>query len=140
MNRMRILFGFVALLAGLSVSVETIVAQQGPPKRLAPYIKEDSPVLVLEHVRIIDGTGAAPEQDMRIDIEGGKISRVQSAKLHNAYPINAKVIDLTGKTVIPGMVGMHEHLFYPTQGRPKDGQHMYGEMADSAPRLTWPAA
>ena len=135
MNGMRILLGFVALLAGLSVSVGTIVAQQGPPKRLAPYIKEDSPVLVLEHVRIIDGTGAAPEQDMRIDIEGGKISRVQSAKLHNAYPINAKVIDLTGKTVIPGMVGMHEHLFYPTQGRPKDGQHMYGEMADSAPRL-----
>src|SRR5271167_2607552 len=135
MNRMRIPFGFVMLVTGLSVSVGTIVAQQDPPKPLAPYIKEDSPVLVLEHVRIIDGTGAAPVEDMRIDVEGGKISRVQSANLRTAYPSNAKVIDLTGKTVIPGMVGMHEHLFYPTPGMPNDGQRMYGEMADSAPRL-----
>ena len=78
------------------------------PSALKPYVSEDSPVLVLTHVRVIDGTGAAPTEDQRIDIEGGKISRVQSAKLKNAYPKNAKVLDLTGKTVIPGLVGMHE--------------------------------
>src|SRR5258708_27824291 len=79
-----------------------------------PYVKEDAPVLVLNHVRVIDGTGAAPMEDQRIDIECGKITRVQSAKLRNAYPPNAKVLDLTGKTVMPGLVGIHEHLFYPT--------------------------
>ena len=101
-----------------------------------PYVKEDAPVLVLNHVRVIDGTGAAPMEDQRIDIESGKITRVQSAKLRNAYPPNAKVLDLTGKTVIPGLVGMHEHLFYPTPGDGTPGyQQMYGEMADSAPRL-----
>ena len=101
-----------------------------------PYVKEDAPVLVLNHVRVIDGTGAAPMEDQRIDIENGKITRVQSAKLRNAYPPNAKLLDLSGKTVIPGLVGMHEHLFYPTPGDGKPGyQQMYGEMADSAPRL-----
>jgi imidazolonepropionase-like amidohydrolase len=99
------------------------------------YIKEDAPVLVLNHVRVIDGTGAAPMEDQRIDIENGKITRVQSAKLRNAYPPNAKVLDLTGKTVMPGIVGMHEHLFYPTPLAGRDTQQMYGEMADSAPRL-----
>ncbi len=101
-----------------------------------PFVKEDAPVLVLNHVRVIDGTGAAPMEDQRIDIENGKITRVQSAKLRNAYPPNAKVLDLTGKTVIPGLVGMHEHLFYPTVGDGTPGyQQMYVEMADSSPRL-----
>jgi imidazolonepropionase-like amidohydrolase len=100
-----------------------------------PYVKEDAPVLVLNHVRVIDGSGAAPMEDQRIDIENGKITRVQSAKLRNAYPPNAKVLDLTGRTVIPGLVGMHEHLFYPTPDAGSGRQQMYGEMADSAPRL-----
>jgi imidazolonepropionase-like amidohydrolase len=100
-----------------------------------PFVKEDAPVLVLNHVRVIDGTGAAPMEDQRIDIECGKITRVQSAKLRNAYPPNATVLDMTGKTVMPGLVGMHEHLFYPTPGDGPGHQQMYGEMADSAPRL-----
>jgi imidazolonepropionase-like amidohydrolase len=105
------------------------------PAALKPYIKEDSPVLVLNHVRVIDGTGAAPLEDQRIDIENGKITAVQSARLRNAYPPNAKILDLTGKTVIPGLVGMHEHLFYTTPERARDMVPMWGEMADSAPRL-----
>jgi imidazolonepropionase-like amidohydrolase len=87
------------------------------------------------HARVIDGTGAAPAEDQRIDIEGGKITRVQSAKLKNAYPRSAKVLDLTGKTVIPGLVGMHEHLFYTGPDRAKDGLPFWIEMIDSGPRL-----
>ena len=105
------------------------------PDGLKPYVSEDARVLVLDHVRVIDGTGAAAAEDQRIDIEGGKITRVQSAQLTDAYPAGAKVLDLTGKTVIPGLVGMHEHLFYPTPKGGSDGLAMYGEMADSAPRL-----
>jgi hypothetical protein len=41
-----------------------------------PFVKEDAPVLVLNHVRVIDGTGAAPMEDQRIDIESGKIARM----------------------------------------------------------------
>jgi imidazolonepropionase-like amidohydrolase len=108
---------------------------QAPPSALKPYVSEDSPVLVLTHVRVIDGTGTAPMEDQRIDIEGGKISRVQSAKLKNAFPKNAKVLDLTGRTVIPGLVGMHEHLFYTGPERGKDGLPFWIEMIDTGPRL-----
>src|SRR3984893_10250842 len=104
------------------------------PAALKPYVIEDSPALVLNHVRLIDGTGAAPVEDQRIDIENGKITRVQSAKLRNAYAPSAKVLDLSRRTVMPGLVGMHEHLFYPTPGDGPARQNMYGEMADSSPR------
>ena len=105
------------------------------PAALKPYIKEDAPVLVLDHVRVIDGTGALPAEDQRVEIRSGKITLIQSAKRKNAYPPHAKILDLTGKTIIPGLVGMHEHLFYTSPNRGVDGLLLFGEMADSAPRL-----
>jgi imidazolonepropionase-like amidohydrolase len=121
------------LCISLSLSL-TSVAQQ-KPSPLSPYVKEDAPVLVLEHVRLIDGTGSAPQEDMRIDVAGGKITDLQAASAHSPYPPNAKVLEMTGKTVIPGLVGMHEHLFYPTPQKPEGGVALYGEAPDSAPRL-----
>ncbi len=123
------------VMCGSLLMMLTAAAMGQVKDGVKPFVKEDAPVLVLNHVRVIDGTGAAPMEDQRIDIENGKITRVQSAKLRNAYPPNAKVLDLTGKTVMPGIVGMHEHLFYPTPDAGRDTQQMYGEMADSAPRL-----
>jgi imidazolonepropionase-like amidohydrolase len=119
----------------LAMSASLPCAAQQKPSPLAPYVKEDAPVLVLEHVRLIDGTGSAAQEDMRIDIAGGKITAVESAKAQSPYPPNAKVLDMTGKTAIPGLVGMHEHLFYPTPQVPKGGLGFYGESVDSAPRL-----
>src|SRR5580700_758354 len=119
----------------ISLSLSLTSAAQHKPSPLSPYVKEDAPVLVLEHVRLIDGTGSAPQEDMRIDIAGGKITAVQAASAHTAYPSNAKVLEMTGKTVIPGLVGMHEHLFYPTPQQPQGGVAFYGEAPDSAPRL-----
>src|SRR6202012_1338137 len=111
------------------------VSSTQAPAALKPYVSEDSPVIVLMHARVIDGTGAPAAEDQRIDIEAGKITRVQSAKLRNAFPPNAKVLDLAGKPVIQGMVGMHEHLFYTGPERGKDGLPYYVEMIDSGPRL-----
>jgi hypothetical protein len=98
----------------ISLLLSLTSSAQQKPSPLSPYVKEYAPVLVLEHVRLIDGTGSAPKEDMRIDIAGGKITAVQAASAHSPYPANAKVLDMTGKTVIPGLVGMHEHLFCPT--------------------------
>ncbi len=120
------------LCFGVALGLSSAAQHKSP---LATYIKEDAPVLVLDHVRVIDGTGAAPRDDVRIVIEGSKITAIQDAKSHGDYPANAKVLDLTGKTVIPGLVGMHEHLFYPLPDRPADGLALYAEAADSAPRL-----
>jgi imidazolonepropionase-like amidohydrolase len=119
----------------LFLAAATILPAQSPQSPLAPYLKETSPILVLDHVRIIDGTGAPAVEDQRIDIENGKITHIAPATPKTPYPANAKVLDLTGKTVIPGLVGMHEHLFYP---EPEEGHGtlpLYSEMGDSGPRL-----
>ncbi len=93
-----------------------------------PYIKVDSPVVALVHVRVIDGTGAAARDDQTILLSGGKIESVGDAS-SAAVPSNAKVLDLQGYSVIPGLVGMHDHLVYPM------GNAIFGEMAYSFPRL-----
>jgi imidazolonepropionase-like amidohydrolase len=124
----------VAILAA-ALSFAALLAAQQPASPLAPYIKENAPALWLNHITVIDGTGAAPRSDMRVVILDGKIAAVEPAGPLPPLPSNAKVLDLTGKTVIPGLVGMHEHLFYPLPARPADGVALYGEMADSAPRL-----
>ena len=131
----------MTVLKGLRFAVAAVlwgatqVCSAQVPAALKPYVSEDAPVLVLMHARVIDGTGAPVAEDQRIDIEGGKITRVQSAKLRNAFPPNAKILDLAGKTVIPGLVGMHEHLFYTGPERGKDGLPFWIEMIDSGPRL-----
>jgi imidazolonepropionase-like amidohydrolase len=73
------------------------------------YVKVNSPQVLLTHVRIIDGTGAAPLEDQSILIENGKITSISK---DTTAAVNVAVIDLHGHTVIPGLVGMHDHLYY----------------------------
>jgi imidazolonepropionase-like amidohydrolase len=87
-------------------------------------------VVALTHVRVIDGTGAAPREDQTVIIDHGKIAALGAAALV-PVPAGAQTLDLTGNTVIPGLVGMHEHLFYPSG----DGIATYNEQAFSFPRL-----
>ena len=72
----------------------------------------DVPVpTALLHVRIIDGTGTKTLEDQTILIEDGRIAAIGSSATV-AVPRGAEVRDLTGRTVLPGFVGMHEHLYY----------------------------
>ena len=65
--------------------------------------------LVLDNVRIIDGTGAAPIENGRIVLQGERIAAVgPAAKV--AAPANAERVDLAGKTVIPGLIDLHFHI------------------------------
>ena len=113
----------------------SVVALGQAPDALKPFVKEDAPVLVLEHVRVIDGTGAAARDDQRVVLDHGKIAHVGPETAGEASPAGAKVLDMTGKSIIPGLVGMHEHLFYPLPEGGPGLLPLYGEMADSAPRL-----
>ena len=88
---------------------------------LQPFVKVDAPAVALEHVRVIDGTGAAPKENQTLFIVNGKIAA--------QAPADAQKLDLSGRTVMPGLVGMHDHLFYPMGGA------IFGEMAYSFPRL-----
>ena len=90
------------------------------------FVKYDQPTIALTHVRVIDGTGAPAKENQTVVISNGKIQSVGEA----ATPANAQVVDLTGYTVIPGLVGMHDHMFYPT-----GGAAVYAELAYSAPKL-----
>jgi imidazolonepropionase-like amidohydrolase len=95
-----------------------------------PFVSVNDPVIALLHVRVMDGTGAPAAEDQTIVIDHGKIAAVGSAATI-AVPAGARSMDLAGHTVIPGLVGMHEHLFYPSgQGIPT-----YNEQAFSFPRL-----
>jgi imidazolonepropionase-like amidohydrolase len=75
------------------------------------FIAVDSPVVVIRNVRVIDGTGAAPRESQTVTIRGGKIASI-APSTQNPAP-NTHSIDGTGKTLIPGLVLVHEHLFYP---------------------------
>ena len=109
MNRCR----FLVLLVLSVWSAVALNAQ--PPVTLSPltqkYIRVNSPRVVLAHVRVIDGTGKAAVDDQNVVIEGGKIVAVQlGADVASSNGVT--VLDLRGYTVMPGIVGMHNHLYH----------------------------
>src|SRR5690348_17719704 len=77
------------------------------------YVAVDTPIVALTHARVIDGTGAPARDDQTLIIRDGRIAALGRSSAV-AVPAGARVIDLAGKTVIPGLVMVHEHLFYPT--------------------------
>ena len=72
--------------------------------------------VVLEHVRVVDGTGAAPKDDQTIIIRDGRIAAMGPAASMK-IPEGARRMDLAGHTVIPGIVGLHNHSYYTTSQR-----------------------
>ena len=103
---MRALF----LLGSLLVAA-TAVAQTQPSSDAAPFVSVDASVFVLSHVRVIDGTGAAPKEDQTVVVANGKIQTIGPAASAQ-IPQGAQRLELSGYTVIPGLVGMHNHLYY----------------------------
>jgi imidazolonepropionase-like amidohydrolase len=117
---------FVLVLLGCSLS-KFATAQALSPE-VKTFVKVDAPVTALTHVRVIDGTGTAAREDQTVILNKGKIEWVGDASTANV-PKDAHVLDLHDHTVIPGLVGMHDHMFYPM------GDGIFGEMAYSFPRL-----
>jgi Amidohydrolase family len=103
MNRGAWLCGLVLAVGG---SAGAQVVQD-----VAPYVSVATPTFALAHVRVIDGTGAEAKADQTVVVRDRKIVSIEpsaSAKV----PAGITVIDKTGYTVIPGLVGMHDHLFF----------------------------
>ncbi len=92
------------------------------------FVTVDAPIFALARVRVIDGTGAAPRENQTIIISGGKIQAVGDSS-SIPVPAGAKVMEMPDGTVIPGLVGMHDHIFYPA------GPAHYNTLEFSAPRL-----
>ncbi len=68
-------------------------------------------VVALTHVRVIDGTGAKEREGQTVVLRNGTIAAIGP---DGTIPIpdGAAVHDLAGRTVLPGYVMLHEHLFY----------------------------
>ncbi len=113
------------------LALATCALAQPQPNPRADFIRVEAPAVALTHVRVIDGTGAAPKDDQTIVISGGKIASIGAfSSANSAPPADAKVLDLRGYSVIPGLVGMHDHMFFPMGGNPP----MYSNMGSSFPR------
>ncbi len=128
----RWLFALGLLLGALS-------AQTAPlSKEVREFVSVEAPVVALRHVRVIDGTGAPAREDQTLLFSGGRIDQIgPTASI--TVPAGARELDLTGATVLPGLVGMHDHLFYPAPSSPARAAGgtlaLYHEMAFSFPRL-----
>ena len=117
-------FAALALLLSPSLRAQRPTLSTG----VRAFVAVDSPVVALTHVRVIDGTGAPARDDQTLVIRDGAIAALGDAR-SVAIPAGAQVLDLTGTSVIPGLVMVHEHLFYPT------GPGVYGNLAESFTRL-----
>ncbi len=79
------------------------------------FVSVPDPVVALEHVSLIDGTGAPPVADQTVLIGNGRIHAIgptDSIEL----PERARRLDLRGSTVLPGIVGVHNHIHYSAIG------------------------
>src|SRR6202048_1191869 len=103
---MRLLF----LIGSLLVALIT-VAQTQKASDVADFVSVDTAVFVLNHVRVIDGTGAPAKEDQAVVVPNGKIQSIGPAASAQ-IPQGAQRLELSGYTVIPGLVGMHNHLYY----------------------------
>ena len=98
------------LVAALLVAATTF-AQTPKPNDTTEFVSVNAPVFVLNHVRVIDGTGAAATEDRAVVIANGKIQSIGPAASAQ-IPQGAQTMDRTGYSVIPGLVGLHDHLYY----------------------------
>lgn len=85
------------------------------PRQLQPavarYVDINEPVVALTNVRLIDGTGTPARTRQTILISGDRIAAVGPTAT-TAVPSGARRIDLSGHTVMPGIIGLHDHMYY----------------------------
>jgi imidazolonepropionase-like amidohydrolase len=137
--KFRVLAAIAAVAIPSAASAAPVLA---PPAELGPdvqqFVRVPAGQVAITHLRIIDGTGAAPLENQTLLLDGAKIAAVQA----DGVPVAAgyRVIDGTGETAMPGLVGMHDHLFYLQRPNLDAAGHseqpiIVPQMTFSAPRL-----
>jgi imidazolonepropionase-like amidohydrolase len=128
-----------AVLVSLLLSLHTQAQSPELSKTVKEFVRVGTPRVVLTHVRVIDGTGAPAVDDQNVAIEAGKITAIQKGADVPAAD-GTTVLDLRGYSVMPGIVGMHNHLFYIVRPnlnsqRKFEDPVLVPQMTFSAPRL-----
>jgi imidazolonepropionase-like amidohydrolase len=88
-------------------------------RQVDQFVTVNARQIALTHLRVIDGTGSAGRDDQTIVIDSGRITAIGPTS-RTPVPASATAIDLSGHTAIPGLVGMHDHLFYTTDRGQRD--------------------
>ena len=137
--KLRLLAAAASLaLASTAISAPVLAppAELGPD--VQPFVHIPAGKTAIQHLRIIDGTGAAPIEDATLLIDGAKIAAVLPSG--SAIPAGYRTLDGTGETALPGLVGMHDHLYYLQRPNLDASGHfeqpiIIPQMTFSAPRL-----
>lgn len=136
---------FASLAAAAALAIGTAAGSApvlAPPAPLGPdvqpFVHIPAGQIAIQHLRIIDGTGAPAIEDATLLIDGAKIGAILPAGA--AVPLAYRVIDGSGETALPGLVGMHNHLFYLQLPNLDPSGHfddpiILPQMTFSAPRL-----
>ena len=104
----------VAALAGIvALAPAVAIAQRASAfdARVRQFVVHDAPRIRIDNVRLIDGTGAPAQSGQSLLVENGKIVRIGSASAL-ANESADTVIDGRGRSVMPGLVMLHEHLLF----------------------------
>jgi imidazolonepropionase-like amidohydrolase len=122
----------------VNMAARILPVAAAPGSAVQPFVKIPAGKLALVQVRVIDGTGTAAQQDRTLLLDGRKIAGIVPAG--DPLPAGYRVIDATGKSVIPGIVGMHDHQYYIaapnlTSGGKSDEPLLVPQMTFSSPRM-----
>ncbi len=104
-NLNKLFFVIITAITTLSSTAQNYKAS------VRKFITDSAKITALVDAKIIDGTGDASQKNQTIIITNGRISQIGSTK-DVTIPKDAVVINCAGKTIIPGMVMLHEHLYY----------------------------
>ena len=91
------------------------------------FVQYDDSVIAITGVQVVDGTGAAPRSGQTVVIADRRIQSV-GPDGEVEIPEGARRIDGSRHTVIPGLIGVHNHTFYTTAAR-------HAQMNTTSPRL-----
>jgi Amidohydrolase family len=112
-----------------------------PSGGTSAYLSIRAGSVALRHVAVIDGTGAAAQPDQTVLIADGRIAAIGPTAT-TTIPAGAEIHDYPGYSVLPGLVGMHDHLFYTASREAQRSSpagvepgFLVNEVPFSAPRL-----
>jgi imidazolonepropionase-like amidohydrolase len=134
------IFMRLPLLAAFVVVLGSSLQAQSISPTVEAYLKVKGPRVLLRHVRVIDGTGAAPLEDRDVFLRDGKIAEIEPAGKISCNDCGQE-FDLTGRTIFPGIVGMHDHLYWIARPDADSDRHdaqpplLVPQMTFSAPRM-----
>lgn len=116
------------LVLAASLLFAAVPAAAQPLRPQPSPVRYDQPLIAIVNVSLVDGTGAPPQRNMTVIVRDRRIEAVGPVRRLRP-PAGATVIDGAGRTLLPGFVFVHEHMFYTV------GARNFSPMLESFPRL-----